>query len=100
MTTTISELQKRAWKNKVEHGFNLDNTEREFCLLTGEVGEAYLAWLRGEDELDLELADILIYLLGIAEMNGVDLEEATLRKMEINEKRKYKRNQAGVLIKE
>ena len=97
---SVSELQKRAWANKVKHGFNTENVEREFCLLNGEVSEAYLAWLRKEDGLDLELADVFIYLAGIAEMNGVDLEKAILEKMEINEKRKYKKNEAGVLIKD
>ena len=87
---SVSELQKRAWENKVKHGFNLENVEREFCLLEGEVSEAYLAWLRKEDGLDSELA----------EMNGVDLEKVILKKMEINEKRKYKKNEAGVLIKD
>lgn len=97
---SVSELQKRAWENKVKHGFNLENVEREFCLLEGEVSEAYLAWLRKEDGLGSELADVFIYLAGIAEMNGVDLEKAILKKMEINEKRKYKKNEAGVLIKD
>ena len=96
----VSELQKRAWANKIKHGFNTENVEREFCLLNGEVSEAYLAWLRGEDELDLELADVFIYLVGIAEMNGVDLEKAILKKMEINEKRKYKKNKVGILVKD
>ncbi len=97
--TGVSELQKRAWENKVKHGFNTTNVEREFCLLEGEVSEAYLAWLRGEDELGSELADVFIYLAGIAEMNGINLEAEILKKMEVNEKRKYKKNKAGVLVK-
>lgn len=98
--SNVSDLQKRAWDNKVKHGFNLDNVEREFCLLEGEVSEAYLAWLRKEDGLGSELADVFIYLAGIAEMNGIDLESEILAKMEINEKRVYKRNEAGILIKD
>jgi NTP pyrophosphatase (non-canonical NTP hydrolase) len=98
--SNISELQKRAWDNKVKHGFNLTNVEREFCLLEGEVSEAYLAWLRKEDGLGSELADVFIYLAGIAEMNGIDLESEILKKMEINEKRVYKKNDAGILIKD
>jgi len=97
---SVSELQKRAWENKIKHGFNTENVEREFCLLNGEVSEAYLAWLRKEEGLDLELADVMIYLLGLAEMNGIDLEKAVLKKMDINEKRKYKKNEAGILIKD
>ena len=97
--SNVSDLQKRAWDNKVKHGFNLDNVEREFCLLEGEVSEAYLAWLRKEDGLGSELADVFIYLAGIAEMNGIDLESEILAKMEINEKRKYKRVN-GILVKD
>ena len=98
--SSVSELQKRAWENKVAHGFNTTNVEREFCLLEGEVSEAYLAWLRREDEFGSELADIFIYLAGIAEMNGIDLEKAILEKMAVNEKRKYKKNSAGILVKD
>ena len=98
--SSVSDLQKRAWDNKVKHDFNLDNVEREFCLLEGEVSEAYLAWLRKEDGLGSELADVFIYLAGIAEMNGIDLESEILAKMAINEKRVYKRNEAGILIKD
>ncbi len=97
--SSVSEFQKRAWDNKIKHGFNLDNVEREFCLLEGEVSEAYLAWLRKEDGLGSELADVFIYLAGIAEMNGIDLESEILAKMEINEKRKYKRVN-GILVKD
>ncbi len=46
----------------------------------------------------MELADIAIYLLGIAEITGIDLQKEILRKMEINEKRQYKRVN-GVLTK-
>lgn len=97
--TGVSELQKRAWENKVKHGFNTTNVEREFCLLEGEVSEAYLAWLREEEGLGSELADVFIYLAGIAEMNGINLEAEILKKMEVNEKRKYKKNKAGILVK-
>ena len=97
---SVSELQKRAWENKVKHEFNTTNVEQEFCLLEGEISEAYLAWLRNEDGFSSELADVFIYLAGIAEMNGVDLEKAILEKMAINEKRKYKKNKAGVLVKD
>ncbi len=98
--TSVSDFQKRTWENKIKHGFNTTNVEREFCLLEGEVSEAYLAWLRGEEGFGLELADVFIYLAGIAEMNGIDLEAEILKKMEINEKRKYKKNKAGILVKE
>lgn len=92
--------QKRVLANKVKHGFNTTDINFEFCLLYGEVGEAYHAWLMKEEGLGSELADVGIYLLGISEMLGVDLGEEIRKKMAINEKRVYKRKENGVLVKE
>ena len=98
---TSKELQKRIYDNKVKHNFNLTNIEQEFCLLYGEVGETYDAWLKkkGKDELGSELADIAIYLYGLAELLNYDLGEEMEKKMAINEKRVYKKVK-GVLVKE
>ena len=38
-----------------------------------------------------ELADIAIYLLGLSEMLGFDLEEEIVKKVEKNKKRVYKK---------
>lgn len=43
-----------------------------------------------DEGLGSELADIAIYLLGISEILGIDLESEIERKIEINEKRQYK----------
>ena len=97
---TSKELQKRIYDNKVKHNFNLTNIEQEFCLLSGEVGEAYEAWLKklGKKELGEELADVAIYLYGLAELLGYDLGAEMEKKMAINEKRVYKKVN-GVLVK-
>ena len=86
----LDEMQKAAWQNKVEKGFNITNVEKEFCYLTSEVGEAYMAYLRDKDGLGSELADIGIYLLGLAEMLGYSLKDEIEKKMAINKNRKYK----------
>jgi NTP pyrophosphatase (non-canonical NTP hydrolase) len=96
----MNEMQKEAWANKVNKGFNTTNVEKEFCLLTSEVGEAYMAYLRNKDELGSELADIAIYLFGLSEMLGLNLKDEIEKKMEINRNRKYKLNEYGVLIKD
>ena len=70
------------------HGFNTTDVPKEFCLLYGEVAEAFDAWKQNRG-LDLELADIAIYLLGLAEINGIDLGKAINEKMDINEPRTY-----------
>ena len=95
----LKELQKSVYKNKVNHGFNVTDINLEFCLTYGELGEAYMAWLKKKDDLGEELADVSIFLLGIAEILGINLEEEVLHKMEKNKKRVYKRVN-GVLVKE
>ena len=71
----LKKLQKEIYQNKVDKGFNTTDVNKEFCLLYGEVGEAYDAYRKGKDDLGEELADIAIYLLGLSEILGKDLEE-------------------------
>lgn len=82
-------LQKQVYKNKLDHGFNVTDVNLEFCYLYGEVGEAFAAYRKHKPDLGEELADVAIYLLGLAEILGVDLEDQVLRKMEINRNRRY-----------
>ena len=84
-----SELQKQVYQNKVDHGFNVTDIREEFLLLYGEVGEAFEAWERGGPGLGEELADVAIYLLGLAEILHIDLSAEVERKMEINRRRRY-----------
>lgn len=83
------ELQRQAYQNKVDHGFNVTDVPMEFCLLYGEVGEAYQAWSRQKPDVGEELADVAIYLLGLAEILDVDLGQEVRRKMDINRRRRY-----------
>ncbi len=89
----LRELQRLVYQNKVDHNFNITDIPFEFCLLNTEVAEAFRA--RGTDEFGEELADIAIYLLGIAEITGVDLEAEILKKMEKNRRRKYFQREDG-----
>ena len=88
----LKKLQKEIYQNKVDNGFNTTDVNKEFCLLYGEVGEAYDAYRKGKDDLGEELADIAIYLLGLSEILGKDLEEEIKNKVQINKNRKYKDN--------
>ena len=85
----LKQIQKDIWQNKINKGFNTTNVEKEFCLLYGEVAEAFDAYRKKKDDLNEELADIAIYLMGLSEMLGFDLED---------EKRVYK-NVDGVNIR-
>jgi MazG-like nucleotide pyrophosphohydrolase family protein len=91
--------QKLAWENKVAKGFNTTDIPLEFCLLLGEIAEAFDAWRKGREDAGEELADAAIYLLGLAEMTGVDLQDQIEAKMAKNATRVYQRLPNGVLAK-
>jgi len=91
-------MQKRVYQNKVNKGFNVSDVAEEFCHLNGEVSEAYDAYWRKKDDLGEELADVAIYLMGIAEILGFDLEKEIENKIEKNENREYI-NVDGVYIR-
>lgn len=67
--------------------------------LTGEVGELveHFQWLTAEqavaldegvrEEVALEMADVLLYLVRLADILDIDLAAATTRKLVINEQR-------------
>lgn len=95
---TIKEMQKAVFQNKLEKGFNVTDINKEFCLLYGEVGEAYDAWRKNHADLGEELADIAIYLMGLSEILGIDLAKEIENKIEINKNRNYE-NIGGVLTK-
>lgn len=94
----LKKLQKDIWQNKLNKGFNTTDVNKEFCLLYGEVSEAYDAWKKKKDDLNEELADIAIYLMGLSEMLGFDLADEIEKKVSKNEKRVYK-NIDGVNVR-
>jgi len=94
----LKKVQKEIIDNKIKHGFNTTDVCKEFCLLYGEVAEAYEAYRKKKEDLGEELADSAIYLLGITEILGFDLEKEIQNKIEINSKRVYKKEN-GVNIK-
>jgi NTP pyrophosphatase (non-canonical NTP hydrolase) len=91
----IRSAQKRAWQNKVAKGFNTTDIPLE-CLLQGEMAEAFDAWRKGREDLGEELADVAIYLLSLAEMTGVDLQDEIESKMAKNAACSYQRLANGV----
>lgn len=94
----LKKIQKDIWQNKLNKGFNTTDVNKEFCLLYGEVSEAYDAWKKKKDDLNEELADIAIYLMGLSEMLGFDLTDEIEKKVSKNEKRVYK-NIDGVNVR-
>jgi NTP pyrophosphatase (non-canonical NTP hydrolase) len=94
----IGDVQRGAWQNKIEKGFNTKDVGLEFGLLYGEVAEAFDAWRKGEP-VGPELADVAIYLAGLAEMTGHDLASEVEAKMAVNQARAYVEAPNGTLVK-
>src|ERR1035441_9378150 len=97
--TTIRDIQHRAWHNKVVKGFNITDVPLEFGLLYGEVAEAFDAWRKNPPAVGGELADVLIFLVSLAEMTGVDLQAEVQAKLAANEARAYERLANGTHVK-
>ncbi|WP_371650493.1 MULTISPECIES: MazG-like family protein [unclassified Streptomyces] len=93
----IRTAQQQAWQNKLDKGFNVSDVPLEFGLLNAEVGEAFTAWRKRLPDFGEELADVLLYLVALAEMNGIDLDDEVARKLEKNRRRVYTRDEKGVL---
>lgn len=86
----LKQLQKDICKNKLNKGFNVTDINKEFCLTYGEMAEAYEAWRKKQTDVGEEIADVVIYLLGLSEILNVDLENEILKKVNKNKHRQYK----------
>ncbi len=87
----LKKLQKDIIRNKVRKGFDTTNIAFDFCRAHEELSESFKKHTRGEDGVAEELADVAIFLLGICETFGFDLEKEIVRKVEINKNRVYKK---------
>ena len=85
----LKEVQRQIYQNKLDKHWNVSSIEKEICLLHGEIAEFYEAYRKHLPSAGEELADVAIYLLGIAEILHIDLEEEIERKMKINRHRQY-----------
>ena len=94
----LNEMQKRIFKNKVDKGFNTTDVFKEFCYVYGEMSEACDAYLKKKNDIGEELADVTIFVLGLSEMLGINLENEIYNKVVKNEKRQYIR-QNGVDVR-
>lgn len=87
----LKKIQKQIYDNKVSKGFNTTDVYKEFCFLHEELSEACRAHYKKLPDVGEELADVAIYLLGLSEILGINLEEEIVKKVDKNSKRVYKR---------
>lgn len=102
---TLQDIQQYIAKMKIERGHNTEDKAYEAMLLAEEVGELISAirkTMKGGgvdvaktpltiDDVKDEIADVLIFLLSIANMHDINVEEAFRQKEEKNKKRTWKR---------
>ena len=82
-------LQQEIYQNKIEKFGIPKSIEMEFCYTYGELNEAFDSWLKQDGNIGEELADVAIYLYGIAEHLNIDLDFEIQRKVKINKNRTY-----------
>ena len=85
----LKELQKEVMRNKLEKGFSTTNVALEFCRAHEELSEAFSKHNKNQAGVAEEFADVMIFILGMCEKMGFDLEKELVRKIEINKNRKY-----------
>ena len=99
---TLQDFQSYVRQMKQERGFNTTDKFYECCLFAEEAGELISAVRKNAKGGSVgsgskigcvkeELADVFIYVLSLANMHGLDLEEAFREKEEINKRREWKR---------
>lgn len=99
---TLKDFQNYVAQMKVERGFNTTDKFYECCLLAEECGEVISAVRKNNKggsvgdnskvgNVALELADLFMYVCSLANMHGVDLEQAFRQKEQINATRTWKR---------
>jgi NTP pyrophosphatase (non-canonical NTP hydrolase) len=95
----LVDFQEYVSKLVQERGFQDEKPAEMFMLLSEEIGEMAKAMRKStgikydkkshQPELDLEIADVFIYLLDICNYFKIDLETAFRKKEEINKQRKW-----------
>lgn len=90
----LKELQKEVLRNKVEHGFNTTDIAQEFCRAYEELSEAFSKHNKNLPGVAEEFADVMIFILGMCETMGFDLEKELIKKIEKNKNRKYKKEKS------
>ncbi len=90
----LKELQKEVMRNKLEKGFNTTDVALEFCRAHEELSEAFSKFNKNQGGVAEEFADVAVFLLGMSEILGFDLEKELVLKIEKNKNRKYKKEKS------
>lgn len=96
---TLTELQAYVWRMNKERGFNIDDSSKKLVMLMEEVGELAKAIRKKvglkftdttkQTDIEEELADVQIVLLGLAGIVEADIASAVSAKEEKNRNREW-----------
>ncbi len=89
----LKELQKLIIDNRKEKGFPNDITY-DFCRAYEELAEAFSKYDRNLPGVAEELADVIVFLLGISHNLNFDLEKELVAKIEKNKRRQYTKSKS------
>ncbi|TKW61488.1 MAG: hypothetical protein DI628_02380 [Blastochloris viridis] len=98
--STLTQLQAYVAEVELRRGFASESIQDKCLLLTEEVGELCKAIRKHHTSIKMandakpqnvaeELADVLMYVLAIANKTGINLAEALVEKETKNEQRKW-----------
>jgi|SRR3989344_9518007 len=90
----LKQLQQEVMRNKLEKGFNTTDVAQEFCRAYEELSEAFSKHNKGQEGVAEEFADVMIFILGMCETLGFDLEAELVKKIEKNKNRQYRREKS------
>lgn len=86
----LNALCQIVYDNKVKKHFNVTDVPLEFCYLYGEMGELWDAYKKHLPSLGEEMADVMIYLMGLSRILDIDLEKELLAKIQKKHLREYR----------
>jgi NTP pyrophosphatase (non-canonical NTP hydrolase) len=98
---TLTDLQKHIKQICAEKGWDKNTVTEIYLLFSEETGELAkgirkVTGFKGESaknamsDLENEFADVLMYLMDLANYFGIDLETAYRKKIKVNETRQWK----------
>jgi len=97
---SLKELQKYVWQMNIDRGFSTEDPSKKLVMLMEEVGELAkavrkIAGMKFTDttkqtDVEEELADVQIVLLGLASMLKIEMFDAVVAKEQKNRKRSWK----------
>lgn len=97
---SLKQLQKYIWHMNIDRGFNTEDPSKKLVMLMEEVGELAkairkIAGLKFTDtttrtNIEEELADVQIVLLGLASMLKIEMFDAVVAKERKNQQRNWK----------